>query len=340
MVILFLALATILVTNLAHSTFLQSESVGFVERRLKGEYLLKSLVNFAAGLIAADSYSNIDSAQEPWGPFIDGMEIPPDLAAELGVNDPGARAALQITPVTGGFKIYQVLGQSSMGNSAFNALIQKQRKICLRLFQILGFDDKLLEPDHTGLFEGRKFSAAETISNLIDYLDNDQESFKDPFGTLPDGIEGELPDKSLFRNDGVIGRLGELSSIPGFTPNRLKALWPHITTEGKGRININVAPVEVLQALDEQITPEIAQAIYDFARSEKGPFQSAREIENIPGVPQGLYGNLASIIDVAGNRYQVIARVSYPGQAPLFIQAVVTKEFIGEDPKITNVVLY
>ena len=344
LVIVFIALLSILVVNLAYSTFMQAESLGMVERRLKAEYILKSLVNYSASVVSMSSSNKVDSAKEPWGPFMNGIEIPPGLAQTLGVADPNVSIALQITSVTNGIRIDGVadrgMGGPGGGPSSTQPLVQKRREILLRLFKILDFDGELAEPDQTGLFPKRVFSSEELVSNLIDYLDADQESFHDPANQLREGVEGQLPDKSIYRNDGVISRVGELSTIPGFTPGRLRRLEPFITAEGSGMININVAPVEVLQALDPDITPEIAQAIRSFAEGEDGPFQSPQDLQKVPGVPDGLAGKLAGIITVSGNRYNSIARVAYPGQAAFFMRATIVKQTMGEPAKIINPVLY
>ncbi|MCB0335582.1 MAG: hypothetical protein KDD62_04730, partial [Bdellovibrionales bacterium] len=98
MVLFIVSLATSLVVGLTYSTFLQSRSIGLVERQLQAEYLLKSLVEFAAGVVNADADTRLDSFHDVWGMFREGNSIPPELLEALGINFPGIEIALEITP--------------------------------------------------------------------------------------------------------------------------------------------------------------------------------------------------------------------------------------------------
>ncbi len=63
-----------------------------------------------------------------------------------------------------------------------------------------------------------------------------------------------------------------------------------------GRININTASVEELDALPS-IGPTTAQAIVDY-RLQHGPFQSIEDIKNVPGIGPATYEQIQNYITV------------------------------------------
>ncbi|MGI6523829.1 MAG: general secretion pathway protein GspK [Bdellovibrionota bacterium] len=342
LVIMFLAFATILVTSLAHSTFLQAESIGVIKNRLKAEYILKSLTNYAASLIQVGKNTNSQDIinTEAWEPFKDGLEIPPEFLGFFGVDpNEGARIALQITPITGSFPIHRVENNTTVSNT-----ITKLREVCLRLFTILDLG-AIEEKNPSGLCGNKVFTPEEMLGNLIDYLDIDKTSFSDTInGVIVKGCEDTLPEGSEFKNDyaSIIER-EELSNIPGFTPQRLRLLVPFITTRGSGKIDVNIAPKEILMALDDKIDEDTAERIIEERNSrENGKFNDINEFFNLTEVAKEQQNELKSIIttnSTSNNTYEVIARVAYPNQASYFMQATITR-YGNNPPRITTPVIY
>lgn len=352
MVIMFLAFATILVTNLAYSTFLQSESVGMIKHQLQSEYILKSLINYAAELIHKDSFPKVDCLKETWGPFADGLELPEEVASYLGVNpEEEVSVALQITPLNGRLAI------NNVWDSTNSNLKDRFQEIFLRLFKNLGFDDDD-EVDHTGLFPNTKFRSAEMLGNLIDYLDLNEESFSGTVsGETVKGIEGDLPEKFKFPHEeknsknGIyrINSIEDLTRIPGFTPNRIKALADLINFQNNNYVNVNIAQEQVLMALHDDLDSGAAESIKKFTETDyftDGGDNSLSSIfDEVSGV-SGLYSKINTLISAgskAGNsRFEVIARVAYPHQARRFMTAIIEQDSGNylNPPQILNPVIY
>lgn len=80
--------------------------------------------------------------------------------------------------------------------------------------------------------------------------------------------------KPPYKSKGArLETFGELGLLKGFTPEVLLKLRPYLTVYGgqdnetATPININTAPKEVLQALDDSITDDIAQRIVDWRKT-------------------------------------------------------------------------
>ena len=242
-----------------------------IKHQLQSEYILKSLINYAAELIHKDSFPKVDCLKETWGPFADGLELPDEVASYLGINpEEEVRVALQITPLNGRLAI------NNVWDSTNSNLKDRFQEIFLRLFKNLGFDDDD-EIDHTGLFPNTKFRSAEMLGNLIDYLDLNEESFSGTVsGETVKGIEGDLPEKFKFPHEeknsknGIyrINSIEDLTRIPGFTPNRIKALADLINFQNNNYVNVNIAQEQVLMALHDDLDSGAAESIKKFTETD------------------------------------------------------------------------
>lgn len=313
LVIFVITLASVIVINLAYSTHLSARTNALVNKSLQAEYLLKSALNFARVLIQADT-SPEDAPKDPWGHFINGGAIPPEL---LNINEPNLRIELEIRPQNNGLMLRQLahVGQGSMSPDRL-----KWCQAFQRLFINLGFQEDE-EVDHTGLFQSKIFRPKEMVGALIDYMDPDTESFQE--NDCARGIEKDLPKDNEFPGTPP-STLEELRGIPGFTPNRLRKLMPLISLEA-GKVNINTAPLEVLKALDEDIIDEIAQDI--IAERNKEPFTAndwQQRLEDIIGGSEAA-ARISSLTDVGSRQFQVLAKVDYGGNFRYFLRASVLK---------------
>lgn len=72
-------------------------------------------------------------------------------------------------------------------------------------------------------------------------------------------------------------------------------LFSPLQAQDQGPININSAPVEVLQELDG-IGPALAERIVDY-RAEQ-PFESTEEIVNVKGIGEGIFEDIQGDISV------------------------------------------
>lgn len=328
LVIFIVTLATVLVTNLAYSTYLDSRISTAVQRNVQAEYLLKSALTLARILIAADD-PEYDSPKDIWAYFFDGKEVP---LAYFGITEPNVRLQLEIRPEES--KLYL----NHLRNVALpNA--EKYYDIFLRFFQNEGFDNDKDQTDQSGLFSNRHFDSEGLTANLIDYLDADKESHE------PGGIEDELPE-GYFPNQNML-RTSELSSIPGFTPARIRQILPWVTVQGAGTLNVNfVAGVEsvdpkVLLALHTEMTEEMANQIHSRALSDE-PFTSTTDPELVENIlPPAFISDVgSSIFDVKSRYFQIIAKVDY-GTSSFFLRAYLNRDSaISKLPTVRSVELY
>ncbi len=81
-----------------------------------------------------------------------------------------------------------------------------------------------------------------------------------------------------------IRTLGELFYVDGVNATVYRKILPYVTVYTDGKIDINSAPKRVLESLDDEITPQVADAIIT-AR----PFSSVAALKNVPEVSQELY---------------------------------------------------
>ena len=327
MVTFVVALATIVVVNLTYSTYMSARMNASVERSLYGEYLLKSVINLTRLLLQADDTFE-DGPQDLWAKFGSGLPLPPEL---LGLTDPAIRVEVEITAEKMKFPLKAII---SSGSATPNII---WRDMAVRLFRDLGFDKDKGEVWPSGRFKGKFFNAEELVANLVDYMDPDDTSYEDKGGNFAKGIEGELP-KGTFPNRQV-ARTGELSSIPGFTPARLRKLEGLVTAYGRNVIDINLAPPQLLRALHKGLDTREIEQIISYRGSKDGPFKNAsdklKEIIN----DEKIYQEVAPLVDVNSDWFQVIAKVDY-GTSSYFIRSILIKGSNKELPKINSVELF
>ncbi|MCB0355164.1 MAG: type II secretion system minor pseudopilin GspK [Bdellovibrionales bacterium] len=316
--LLVVALATILVTQMTYTTSLDSQTNAMVEDSLQAEYLLKSAINFGRALLKEDE-SPEDAPQDTWALFRDGLELPLD---QLGIQQRGIKIELEIRPEESKLPLRAVLSGTRVN--------KRWRDCFVRLFRELGFEDDE-EEDQSGLFNGRVFGPEELVANLIDYQDQDTTRYEDD--DFVSGIEDQIPE-GLFANR-VVRRVAELNDIPGFTPRRVRQLTPFVTAYGSSRrVNINLAPAVVLRSLHDEIGDSEADAIVSFRSSDEGPFDSTNQRTKLSEiVGDSVYNELASMIGVRSNWFQLLAKTDY-GNSSSFMRAFVSQGELGELPVI------
>ena len=327
LVIFVVALASTIVVNLAYNTMISARSNAMTVKSLQAEYILKSAINVARVLIKNDD-TREDTGQDLWAKFKNGVEIPVQL---LGINVPNIKIWLEIRPEESKLPLRSLL--PTLGGKPD----VRWRGILSRLFESLGFNDDE-EKDHTKIYDDRVFTSDELVAILIDYMDRDQDSYDS--GDFASGIEGDprIP-KGKFPNT-RIRRIGELSTIPGFTPARLRKLLPFITTFGNSRININLAPKQVIRALHEDLDDSQIDQIIEFRDSEDGPFTPQNRKEELSDIiGEDIYNEISSIISVESRWFQILSKVDY-GTSSYFMRAYIYESEAGELPVIRSVELF
>ena len=263
------ALASIVVTNLAYSTYLAARANSVIERSLYAEYLMKSAANVAgAFLLASKSVSggqSFEGPQEAWALFSKGQAIPLET---LGITDPHITLTLELTPENAKFPLKSV-AQSGAAPSTVN------RNRLTSLFQFLGFD-KDTEKDSFGKFKGRHFSSTELVSNLIDYISTDSEQYN--VAPFPRGVKSELP--ANFFPGKSPESIGQLKMIPGMTSMRMRKIQPLLTTYNT-TINVNFAPPIILKSLSPRLDGNDIAAIIKARENKNSPIQNPNSLRNL-----------------------------------------------------------
>ncbi len=331
LVIFTITLLSIMGIALTNSTHIGSQLHRSFVDRFRAELLLKSALNVGLELIA-QAPPEPDPPKDSWGLFTSGKTVP---ASVLGIEDPRLEIGLEITGENSRIPIMRILPIPG------NTRDRDWRDILARLFSGLGFDNDG-ETDHTGLFGDRTFSSKEMVGNLIDYLDDDPTSFSE--GEFK-GLEQDLPkdyfpEKGRGPNAGGGGlTLDELAMIPGFTPLRLKAISPLITPLASIiSVNINLASPAVIAAIDPNMTPEKAQAIFDFAHGSEGPFgpfNAAGEGVLSSNFPNYQSLKASGIIDDKSTDLRVTAKVQFSDRR-YFARATVRRGGLQEPPEVTS----
>ena len=330
-VIFIVALASVIVVNLAYSTYLGSRVSAGAQRAVQAEYLLKSALSLAQVLIDAGN-PTIDSHKELWAQFYDGQAIP---SSYLGLAENNPRISLEIRPDDVRLNLKK-LGESTLAGAGN----RKWEQIFTRFFQGLGFDTDVKELDLSGLFPKKHFLAADLAVSLIEYMDQDTTSYS------PGGYEGSLPNaKDVFPNT-YMKSLSELGAVPGFTSARINQSLPFLTVRGTGDININFVTgvrsleTKVLEALHPDLTAAMAQAIQAIALSDD-PFSSSSDPRISATLGATILNDIGAASFIASSKYfQVIAEADY-GTSRYFLRAHITRDTSASPlPKVTSVEIF
>ncbi len=116
---------------------------------------------------------------------------------------------------------------------------------------------------------------------------------------------------------------GELSEFPG-----LSELIDFLTIYSSGRININTAPLPVIQCLSDKITEELAQSIIDY-RSDT-PFRNVGQLNGVPGVSDDLVKDVNKIGTVK-SRFFTVKSIASVGESRKEVIAVIERTKKGVD---------
>ncbi len=148
---------------------------------------------------------------------------------------------------------------------------------------------------------------------LIDWADADDQITVLPFVTRANtGAENSYyenaPQPRLCGNR-LLETIDELGLVRGISPEIIHGstvlddrpdqpprLSDYLTVYGDGKIDINCAPLLVIQSLSEKINPVLARMIVD--RRQKKPFTGVTELRNIPGFPAAVYAAAAKTLTV------------------------------------------
>jgi general secretion pathway protein K len=173
------------------------------------------------------------------------------------------------------------------------------------------------------LFRQLELPAADLLDALADWRDINETP-------LPGGAESAwyLAQKQPYRaKNGRFDTVEELALVKGFAGRPLERLKPFITarltsTSSAWPININTAPKEILVALHDKMTPELADRIIDHRLQT--PFKGVGELTGVPGM-ESIFADRdfpRGALDIKGYVYRLRAEATV-NEVKRTIEAVV-----------------
>lgn len=247
-------------------------------------YLARSGLALVREALVEDD-PNVDSYSDDWAAANNLGAIPiADIGWAIG----------KVSDEEGKFNVLDLVNQDgeSDENSDLAALRLED------LLMILGLDDS---------------RAVEIVDSLIDWMDYDDSttgsgaedvyysSLVSPY-SCANAAPASVEDLALVKGIGRVLLFDGEGDIP--------PLADYITVHGKKkagdkfrRININTAPVAVIEALSPEIDLDLAEEIAAYRDEE--PFNSAAEVKDVPGFPgDEFYSNeLALLIDTSSDHF-------------------------------------
>jgi len=145
---------------------------------------------------------------------------------------------------------------------------------------------------------------AQVFPCLLDYIDEDTVA-------RPGGSEDGCKNDIFYTKT-------ELSDFPG-----LDDVVEFLTVYSSGRININTAPLSVIQSLSDKINEELAQKIIDY-RADK-PFGNIAQLGKVPGVTDVIAGDVNKVGTVRSSFF-TIKSVATVGDVRKAVVAVVERQ--------------
>lgn len=171
----------------------------------------------------------------------------------------------------------------------------------------------------------RLFKRSGVPLDLLDSLADWQDLNEDP---LPGGAETAhyMKLKQPYKaKNGKLGTVEELSLVRGFDVSNLSRIkpfvrvYPEAELADSNKININTAPREVLAALADDMSDDLAKQITDYRITN--PFKSTGELSNVPGL-ESIASRLQLYTSVTSTLYRITSEARV-GETVRTVEAVV-----------------
>ena len=137
---------------------------------------------------------------------------------------------------------------------------------------------------------------------IIDWIDKDDD------GPWEDGYYQSLKYPYGCKNN-KLDSLEEIKRVKGVTAKVFNKLKGYVTIRSTGWVNINSAPIKLIQALHEDISVSMAESVVN-AR-DSAYFKKRIEIKNVSGFNDDIYAAIGSIIGIYGDTYSVSVTVTF-----------------------------
>ncbi len=306
LVVFIVSLSTVIVFDLGVSSRLDQRISRSFTESVQAEFILKSELNLARILLEAPKLDGIqeDWLNEPWSLIGSAPTLPISGFAgnpRLMIVDAAGKIDLNSVAPPGN----TVAPPSGSANNPGEQLALFWKNAMRELFSRAGFVREQYDANLYRTPGNTAFDPADQVAVMQDWIDADKRSYTSA-SFDGDGFESQAPD-GMFLNR-RLNSVGELLSIPGFTPERAARIARFVTVStlpstAQRQINVNTAPIEVLIAIGfpEQQAIEIIQ--------QRTNLPITREILStlVEGDPQ-----LRQVTRVTSTEFQVLAQVSMP----------------------------
>jgi len=203
-----------------------------------------------------------------------------------------------------GENVLELRMEDEQGKFSINSIVYANGEVNTEYYDAF---TRLLEA--SGLEPG----LADTVSDWIDLDDVPR-----PEGAENFDYYGKLT-PAYSSKGAALDTVEELLVVKGFTQEEYRRIAPFVTVYTDGMVNINTAPREVIMALSEEITGDLADAVIDYRKET--PFRTTGEIRKVSGF-ETLGFNLQGRITVASSTFRVFSR-GYAGEGIREVEAVV-----------------
>lgn len=328
MVVAIVTLASMLSYQLVEMTFFNGSKIVSNFSKTKGEFLARSLLEFARVIISLPGQG---PNQEMWRQFLSGTQLPPGI---IEIADEDIVLALEISPPRG--LPLNWLRNSSIGGSANTNLNQdfiQKRDIFLRLFELTGVNQILQAGQETGQNFRQQKGPAPSLKNLvatlIDYVDVDSNTYEQ------DGFIGGENDTNQMMPNSLPESISELVQVPQYNGAIVQLIGEHINTSSTSTIvNPNFTTPHTLAAIDPELSLEQATQIINAANNG-----DTLDSSNI-GSYWPDYNKYARFVQLnAMQEFNVICKVETPDSIT-YLKAVVSKPNSQLLPQIINLEVY
>ncbi|MCK9274983.1 MAG: type II secretion system minor pseudopilin GspK [Syntrophales bacterium] len=263
---------------------------------IKLEYIAKSGIYIGRSALKEDDAA-VDSFLEDWAKAR-------ELSAQSAALFDGGFFELTITDESGKIPVNHLVKDNHEN--------EKIRELFIRF---------LLLPEF-GLSEEEANDLADAVK---DWIDGDDEITG--FGaenSYYQGLENPYPCKNA-----PMDRIEELLMVKGVTrelfygTDERRGIASYLTVYGKGRININTAPLPILKALSGEITGEMVAEMDEYRKSEDNDLSNPSWYTSVPGMAGIVIDS--DLISAASSIFE-IKSTGRTGNMMRTITAVVTRE--------------
>ena len=268
-IVLVLLIVSLMITLLAfmvEKQHLLVRRVGNQSVAEQGFYFAQGVNAWAERVLNDDVNRNVDHLEEDWGKFGRPEEEPQEdesFSLNLSSGNSAREAEEERATIDFGiegleYSIDDLQGRFNLNNLALKGpQLQDQKRIFINLLEVL----------EIGEFDQRE----RLYGALVDWIDENDL-------TSPNGFEsGDYGTKKTpyYAADQLLGSLGELRFVEGFTEEVITKLSPYVSVlpVSSARINLNTTSAEVLASLSRSPVVDLGPVTAFLARRLEDGFQ-------------------------------------------------------------------